>query len=56
MNPGEFWGHIWSLPNCQYGQFIDLETIDPVLAVASITVFAGVILMKIEFVRCTRNT
>ncbi len=39
-----------------YGQFIDLETIDPVLAVASITVFAGVILMKIEFVRCTRNT
>ena len=38
-----------------YGQFVDLETIDPVLAVASITVFAGVILMKIEFVRCTRN-
>ena len=38
-----------------YGQFVDLETIDPVLAAASITVFAGVILMKIEFVRCTRN-
>ena len=39
-----------------YGQFVDLETIDPVLAVASITVFVGVILMKIEFIRCTRNT
>ena len=39
-----------------YGQFVDLETIDPVLAGSSIAVFAGVILMKIEFVRCTRNT
>ena len=39
-----------------YGQFVDLEVIDPVLAVSSITVFVGVILMKIEFIRCTRKT
>lgn len=39
----------------QYGQFVDLETIDPVLALASVTVFVGLILMKIEFIRCTRN-
>ncbi|GLQ33352.1 TonB-dependent receptor [Litoribrevibacter albus] len=39
-----------------YGQFVALETIDPVLAAASITVFVGVVLMMIEFVRCTRAT
>jgi len=38
-----------------YGQFVALETIDPILAAASITVFVGVVLMKIEFVRCTRK-
>jgi len=39
-----------------YGQFVAMETIDPVLGIASIVVFAGVVLMKIEFVRCTRNS
>jgi len=39
-----------------YGEFVDLEKIDPVLAIASVIVFVGLILMKIEFVRCTRNT
>ncbi len=38
-----------------YGQFVALETIDPILAAASITVFVGVVLMKFEFVRCTRK-
>lgn len=38
-----------------YGQFVALELIDPVLAIASITVFVGVILMKIELIRCTRK-
>ncbi|WP_165312956.1 TonB-dependent receptor [Vibrio ziniensis] len=38
-----------------YGQFVALEVLDPVLALASITVFVGVILMKIEFIRCTRK-
>ncbi|WP_333703635.1 TonB-dependent receptor [Vibrio hepatarius] len=38
-----------------YGQFVALETIDPILAAASITVFVGVVLMKVEFVRCTRK-
>lgn len=37
-----------------YGQFVPLETIDPVLAIASITVFSGVVLMMVEFVRSTR--
>jgi hypothetical protein len=39
-----------------YGQFVELETLDPVLALASVVVFVGLILMKIEFIRCTRNT
>ena len=38
-----------------YGQFVDPKVIDPVLAIASITVFIAVVLMKIEFIRCTRN-
>ncbi len=38
-----------------YGQFVALELIDPVLAIASITVFVGVVLMKIELIRCTRK-
>ncbi|WP_448211036.1 TonB-dependent receptor [Colwellia sp. MEBiC06753] len=36
-----------------YGQFVALETIDPILALGSITVFIGVILMKIEFIKTT---
>jgi apolipoprotein N-acyltransferase len=38
-----------------YGQFVEYEVIDPILAIASITVFLGVILMKLEFIRCTRK-
>ncbi|GAA6206108.1 MULTISPECIES: TonB-dependent receptor [Thalassotalea] len=38
-----------------YGQFVPFEIIDPILAIASLAVFLGVILMKIEFVRCTRQ-
>lgn len=39
-----------------YGEFVDLETVDPILAAASVTVFVGVILMAVEFIRCTRDT
>ncbi|MDI3324789.1 TonB-dependent receptor [Pontibacterium granulatum] len=38
-----------------YGEFLDAETLDPVLAAASITVFMGVVLMSIEFIKCTRD-
>ncbi|MFY8274646.1 TonB-dependent receptor [Pseudoalteromonas sp. SSDWG2] len=38
-----------------YGQFVPIETIDPVLALASIAVFSGMVLMKIEFIRCTKE-
>ena len=38
-----------------YGKFVTLETIDPVLAVASIIVFVGVVLMKILFIKCTKD-
>jgi len=38
-----------------YGQFVTLETIDPVLAVASIIVFVGVVLMKILFIKSTKG-
>lgn len=38
-----------------YGQFVPLETIDPVLAIASITVFAGVVLMMVEFIKSTSH-
>jgi len=38
-----------------YGQFVSLETIDPVLAVASITVFIGLLLMKVLFIQSTRK-
>lgn len=39
-----------------YGNFVDLETIDPVLALASITVFVGVILMNVLFYQSSKNT
>jgi len=38
-----------------YGQFVTLETIDPLLAAASITVFVGLVLMKVLFIQSTRN-
>ncbi len=34
-----------------YGHFVSLETIDPVLALASITVFVGMVLMKVLFIK-----
>ena len=39
-----------------YGKFVSLETIDPVLALASITVFTGMILMKILMIKALKNT
>ena len=39
-----------------YGRFVTLETIDPVLALASIVVLIGVILMKVLFIKSTRTS
>jgi hypothetical protein len=38
-----------------YGKFVTLETIDPVLAAASITVFIGMILMKVLFIKSMKS-
>jgi len=38
-----------------YGKFVSLETIDPVLAVSSITVFVAMILMKILFIKSMKS-
>lgn len=38
-----------------YGHFVALETIDPVLAAASITVFVGMVLMKVLFIKATKS-
>lgn len=37
-----------------YGQFVPLATLDPLLAMSSIAVFIAMVLMKIEFIRCSR--
>ena len=37
-----------------YGNFVSLETIDPYLALFSITVFIGMILMTVLFVRSSK--
>lgn len=34
-----------------YGHFVTLETIDPLLAAASVTVFVGMVLMKVLFIK-----
>ena len=39
-----------------YGKFVSLETIDPVLALASIVVLVGLVLMKVLFIKSTRST
>lgn len=39
-----------------YGKFVSLETIDPVLASASITVFIGMVLMTVLFIKSMKNT
>lgn len=38
-----------------YGKFVTLETIDPVLAISSIAVLIGMILMKVLFIKSTKN-
>ena len=38
-----------------YGNFVTIETIDPVLAISSIIVFIGVVLMKVLFIKSTKN-
>ena len=37
-----------------YGKFVTVETIDPVLAISSIIVFIGVVLMKVLFIKTTK--
>ena len=39
-----------------YGKFVSLETIDPFLAVSSIAVLIGMILMKVLFIKSMKNT
>ena len=34
-----------------YGKFVSLEAIDPVLAISSITVFVGMVMMKVLFIK-----
>lgn len=38
-----------------YGQFISLETIDPFLAISSITVFIGMLMMKVLFIKSMKT-
>jgi putative solute:sodium symporter small subunit len=38
-----------------YGKFIDIDTIDPILAVSSVIVLTGVILMKVLFIQSGKN-
>jgi len=39
-----------------YGKFISLETIDPVLALGSVTVFTGMILMKVLMIKSFKKS
>lgn len=39
-----------------YGKFVSLETIDPFLALSSVTVFIGMVLMKVLFIKSTKST
>ena len=38
-----------------YGKFVSLETIDPVLAISSIAVLVGMVLMKVLFIKATKK-
>ncbi len=38
-----------------YGKFVSLETIDPFLAISSIAVLTGMVLMKILFIKSMKN-
>lgn len=39
-----------------YGKFVSIETIDPVLAISSIAVFAGMVMMKVLFIKSLKET
>ena len=39
-----------------YGKFVAVDVIDPLLAVASVIVFVGVVLMKVLFIQSGKNT
>ena len=39
-----------------YGKFVSLETIDPVLAISSIAVFVGMVMMKVLFIKSLKET
>nr|WP_241242422.1 TonB-dependent receptor [Thalassotalea sp. G2M2-11] len=38
-----------------YGKFVSLETIDPLLALSSLAVLTGMILMKVIFIKSLKN-
>ena len=38
-----------------YGKFVSLETIDPFLAISSIAVFIGMVMMKILFIKSMKK-
>jgi uncharacterized membrane protein HdeD (DUF308 family) len=38
-----------------YGKFVTLDTIDPLLAISSIAVLVGMVLMKVLFIKSTKN-
>ena len=38
-----------------YGKFVSIETIDPVLAISSIAVFAGMVMMKVLFIKSLKE-
>ncbi|MCP5169707.1 MAG: TonB-dependent receptor [Hahellaceae bacterium] len=39
-----------------YGHFVSLEVLDPILALSSMTVFVGMILMTVLFVKSAKNS
>ena len=39
-----------------YGSFVSAETLEPVLAISSITLLVAMILMKVMFIKHTRNS
>ena len=38
-----------------YGKFVSIETIDPVLAISSIAVFTGMVMMKVLFIKSLKE-
>lgn len=39
-----------------YGNFIEIEILDPILGISSIAVFVAVVLMKVQFIKMPRNS